>query len=270
MISIILPTCNRPDLLSNCLEKLSPKFQSIASDLYEVIVTDDSSDNNSKELVHKQFPWAIWMKGPQRGPAANRNNGAKLAQFPWLIFIDDDCIPDKELLSSYQKIMLEGNYMALEGAIEEDRPRKRFDEDAPLNLHGNCFWSCNIAIKKEVFFSVNGFDENFPFPAMEDVDLYNRLKEQGNAIRFVPEAKVVHPWKTMKPFRNYRKWLKSYHYYINKNDIQLGSKYRIKTFKMFLGSVKTDLKTLYQYSFRGKWYFVEKSWYHFLLVLVKK
>ena len=87
--SVIVPTCNRNDLLAKCLELLNPANQTI-KEVYEVIVTDDSKNNVAKALIEDIFTWAKWVEGPKRGPAANRNNGAKDAKGDWLIFIDDD------------------------------------------------------------------------------------------------------------------------------------------------------------------------------------
>ena len=44
-LSVIIPTCNRNDLLRKCLNNLIPDFQSIDSSKYEIIVTDDSKLN---------------------------------------------------------------------------------------------------------------------------------------------------------------------------------------------------------------------------------
>ena len=47
-LSVIIPTCNRPDELALCLQRLAPAAQSIAADQFEVIVTDDSPSSPSK------------------------------------------------------------------------------------------------------------------------------------------------------------------------------------------------------------------------------
>src|SRR5260221_10177556 len=103
LISVIIPTCNRNDLLGKCLEKLQYGIQNLSMDEYEVIVSDDGIGNAAKEFIATSFPWAKWVEGPKRGPAANRNNGAKHAEGEWLVFVDDDVIPDNLLLQNYLK-----------------------------------------------------------------------------------------------------------------------------------------------------------------------
>src|SRR5688572_17920597 len=108
LISIIVPTCHRNDLLAKCLDRLAPEVQSdvvlCAKDSaradrqsgtaespflgatvapnpkavrYEVIVTDDGKDATAEQMIGESYPWATWLPGPRRGPASNRNNGAR-------------------------------------------------------------------------------------------------------------------------------------------------------------------------------------------------
>lgn len=213
-ISVIIPTCNRNDLLSKCLDALALGKQLVNGD-YEVIVTDDSKDNIAKLLIADKYPWAKWIEGPKQGPAANRNNGAKIAQEEWLVFLDDDCIPQKEWLASYIAAMKVSDGQVLEGSTNADRPQYRFDEEAPINLDGDKLWSCNFAIKKSLFERLGGFDETFPYAAMEDVDFYTRLLNY-TAIKFVPQALVIHPWRDIKPFTSFNKHLRSQKHFAKK------------------------------------------------------
>ena len=45
---------------------------------------------------------------------------------------------------------------------------------------------------------MGGFNELFPAPAMEDVELRVRIGKQGLQPRFVPAALVYHPWRRRK------------------------------------------------------------------------
>lgn len=189
--SVVIPTYHRNDLLALCLERLAPGAQSLASDRYEVIVSDDGSRTTARELLASQFPWARWVEGPQQGPAANRNNGAKTACGAWLVFTDDDCLPDRDWLREYAAAATP-EAIALEGSIHPGGEMNFDLADCPVNTIGNLFWSANIAVRRDVFFELGGFDTNYPLPALEDMDLHLRLKERA-AIPFVSRAQVVHP-----------------------------------------------------------------------------
>ena len=76
MISVIIPICHRNNLLAKCLDCLAPSVQTFPAEQYEVIVTDDGTNTTAKDMMRAQYPWAQWLAGPKKGPAANRNNGA--------------------------------------------------------------------------------------------------------------------------------------------------------------------------------------------------
>jgi GT2 family glycosyltransferase len=194
-ISIVIPTYNRNDLLEKCLMSLN--FETQQSYNYEIIVSDDSLNFEAKKLIDDKYQWVTWLEGPHKGPAANRNNGAKKALGKWIVFIDDDCIPDKGLLKSYiNAIDNNPDILVFEGCIKADRPKRHFLEESPVNEVGGCFWSANIMIKRDYFINIlHGFDEEFPCPAMEDMDLYERIKRNNQFILFVKEAFVIHPWR---------------------------------------------------------------------------
>jgi GT2 family glycosyltransferase len=192
--SIVIPTCQRNHLLALCLHRLAPGAQTIG-EAYEVIVTDDGAANEAKPLIEASYPWARWVEGPKRGPAANRNCGARQARGQWLVFLDDDCLPDAQLLDKYLGASIDSPQIEVfEGRISADRPRQRMDEEAPINESGGQLWSCNFMIRQVFFHKLGGFNEAFHYAAMEDVDLRKRVQAVGKIV-FMASAFVVHPWR---------------------------------------------------------------------------
>ncbi len=266
LLSVIIPTCNRNDFLARCLDCLQPTNQTLDASKYEVIVTDDGKNGQAEKLV-QQYPWAKWVKGPQKGPASNRNNGARLAQYEWLVFVDDDCLPANIWLEGYANAIAQyGNSIKVfEGLTDADKPRERFDEESPVNLTGGFLWSCNFAILKSYFLELGGFDELFPFPAMEDTDLHVRIKKTQQ-IQFVSEAKVIHPWRVITPFKGYRKWVASHTYFAKKHGTYGTISYRYSRTKIFAGDIFRLFKELSQFSYKGIGFYFERLLFDFLMI----
>jgi GT2 family glycosyltransferase len=193
--SVIIPTCNRPQLLGQCLEKLAPGMQMLAFDTYEVIVTDDGRDAVTERMVKSRFGWAQYTAGPAKGPAANRNHGARQATGRWLVFTDDDCLPDAHWLQAYaDTIQNQPDCKAFEGAIlphDSDLLQKDMAE-CPVNTNGNNFWTANAMVRHDLFWQIGGFNETFPFPINEDQEFYWRLREVSTVL-FVQHARIIHP-----------------------------------------------------------------------------
>jgi GT2 family glycosyltransferase len=220
MFSVIIPTYHRNDLLAKCLDGLAPGVQSLSADQYEVIVSDDGRQTTAKAMIQQHYPWVRWVEGPRKGPAANRNNGARYAQREWLVFTDDDCLPDPQWLSAYKEAVSD-SALALEGSIHPIGDPNQDLAECPVNLTGGCFWSANIAVKRSVFEALGGFDQSYVLAAHEDQDLKTRL-ERLTTILFVPRAKVYHPVRIIslkQAINHIPAKAKNWSYHVLKNDM---------------------------------------------------
>jgi len=89
-ITLCICTMNRPDELSRCLDSV---FQNVDRP-DEVIVSDDSPDEEPARAVVAKYPQVIYQPGPRRGLGPNRNACIQSASGSHIIFVDDDvCIP---------------------------------------------------------------------------------------------------------------------------------------------------------------------------------
>jgi GT2 family glycosyltransferase len=182
-MTIVIPTCERPDLVARCLGKIN------GAD--EVIVTDDSKSDRTRQMIGDRFPAVKWVRGPGRGPAANRNFGASQATGDFIAFVDDDCIPAEDWVENMRK--------ALAGAeLVEGRTICTGKTNHPLeevveNLGGGLLWSCNLGIRRCLFLQTGGFDEDFLEAGGEDLEFAWRLKGNGFTALFAPAALVYHP-----------------------------------------------------------------------------
>jgi glycosyltransferase involved in cell wall biosynthesis len=253
LFSVIIPTRHRNDLLAKCLDRLDPSCQTTTA-AYEVIVSDDGSDSTAAAMIQENYAWVKWVAGPCQGPAANRNHGASYAQAEWLVFTDDDCLPEPDWLESYATaIAANPGILAYEGAIH---PIGDVNQDAarcPVNLTGGHFWSANVVVQKELFNQINGFDPTYPLAAHEDQDIKIRLSAQTE-IKFVAAAKVFHPVRII-PLRrlifDVPKRGRAWAHHFNKHKAHLGCKTRIDIVRVSFTSQSHGLiRNLIQHRFR--------------------
>ncbi|MGH7193150.1 MAG: glycosyltransferase family 2 protein, partial [Candidatus Saccharimonadales bacterium] len=196
LISVVIPTCDRPHALSQCLRSLSSDVQTFNGGQYEIIVSDDGTSSFPEELL-SAYPALKYRRGARMGPAANRNQGARAACGRYLAFIDDDCTAAPQWLSAFAQASSEGGEPVFEGRTTTDYPLKDAFAHAPINETGGYLWSCNFMIERELFNKLGGFDPQFPYPFLEDVDFRTRLLAAGYAFRFVENAVVVHPQRAL-------------------------------------------------------------------------
>jgi GT2 family glycosyltransferase len=188
--TILIPTRNRPDDLRKCLRLLFDQLP----DGFEILICDDSSNDLTKKLVETEFPSVTRAEGPRIGPGANRNTGAKKARGKWIVFLDDDCLPQPGLLSAYVAAMAHGDEVLAGPALRSDSMKDSLLWEAPRSASETELLppSCNFAIPRKMFLESGGFDERYRV-SFEDMEFFARLRHSGINIRYVPGAAVEHP-----------------------------------------------------------------------------
>ena len=85
-ISVCVTTRNRVDLLRQCLLSIGQSTVPVK----QIIVSDDSTDDRTYQMVSSQFENVQYLNGPKKGPGANRNNAVCEATSDYVLFLDDD------------------------------------------------------------------------------------------------------------------------------------------------------------------------------------
>jgi GT2 family glycosyltransferase len=85
-VSVCICTRNRPEELARCLQSLHASTHPVA----QTIVSDDSTDSRTLEMVRASYPWVRFVEGPRKGLGANRNRALAEASGDYVLFIDDD------------------------------------------------------------------------------------------------------------------------------------------------------------------------------------
>ena len=198
-IDIVIPCAGRADDLMRLLTSLHRHCAvSIAQHVASITVTDDRPSEALAAQVLQAFPDVRYVPGPSRGPAVNRNHGTTQGQAPWILFLDDDCYVQSDLLRAYtDQRAAQPRVDVWEGAIHAVGPRPNGNHHAPLNTTGGYLWTCNVLLRRAMFEAVGRFDEDYPFACMEDCDLHQRLKTTAANIVFAPRAVVLHPWRSI-------------------------------------------------------------------------
>lgn len=87
-LSIIIPVYNTASSINRCLDSI---FSQTTSYLYEVIIIDDGSTDNSIEIIKSRKETNITLyQQKNAGPAAARNKGVELAHGKYCAYLDAD------------------------------------------------------------------------------------------------------------------------------------------------------------------------------------
>lgn len=198
IVSVVVPTCGRIELLERCLAAL--EGQDIPHEMYDVLVVDDSADASVAAVVERFAREATMTvrcvrAGPLAGPAHARNIGWRAARGGIIAFTDDDCIPSPRWLRAGLSAMVaSGRVDGVHGRISVPLPDDPTDyERDAAGLEHSEFATANCFYTRHALAEVGGFDERFTAAWREDSDLFLALLEKGRRLTFARDALVVHP-----------------------------------------------------------------------------
>lgn len=205
--TIIIPTYGRPAALARCLEFICAL--DYAEGDFEVIVVDDGDSRETRAVAERFVPRRPIQYLSQRkrtGPANARNAGALAARGRYLVFVDDDCVPDSRWLRAFDEALAreEDADVVLGGRVENAVPTNPY-AIASQNLidflygwynadpeQARFFASNNLACRRSSFHQLDGFDYLFRNAAAEDRDFCDRWRESGRRMVYVGNAIVRH------------------------------------------------------------------------------
>jgi GT2 family glycosyltransferase/SAM-dependent methyltransferase len=207
LISAVICTHNRAALLQQALGALCA--QTIGLDQFEVIVIDDGSSDDTREVVQR-FASILnlhYAYQANAGLAAGKNHGLCLAATPLVAFLDDDDVLDNRCLEEHyltHQRFPEPHYAVLgyTGLAREPArsPLMHYVTEVGCQLFSypylkhdqvldfSHFWGGRSSCKRGFLLEHGIFDPRFRFGA-EDIELGFRLQKVG--LRVVYNAGAV-------------------------------------------------------------------------------
>jgi len=178
-ISVIVPAFNEEKLIANSLASMREAMRAFGERGWEteLIVCDNNSTDRTAELARAAGATVVFEPINQIGRA--RNRGAEAATGDWLVFVDADSHPSRELFQEVAAAIGSGKYL-FGGATVKMAGRHYFASTATalwnqasrlLKYAAGSFIFCEAA----AFRKIGGFDLNLF--ASEEIDLSQRLKK---------------------------------------------------------------------------------------------
>lgn len=208
MISIVVPTYNRADILRECLEHLMAQKSADGSDItpdrFEIIVVNDGGTDQTASVVEtciaRSRVSVRYLEKKNEGQGIARNVGVREARGDVIIFIGDDILVEPDFVQKHLDFHALHPEIStgLLGYIEWDprtpkTPLYTFMTNGSLilgrygghqfafeKLEGKTeasydfFYTSNISLKKDLLLQYP-FDESFLKYGWEDIELGYRL-----------------------------------------------------------------------------------------------
>jgi glycosyltransferase involved in cell wall biosynthesis len=199
-VSVVVPTFNRAEALRACLGALAD--QDYPADRYEVVVVDDGSipaEAHANRAIADASRVRL-VQQSNRGPAAARNHGVRVANGEYVAFTDDDCLPTRSWLSRLSAdatpTSARGgrtvNTVANDPCADATQLLIDYLYDYYRERDGAFFTSNNLLMERRHLLELGGFDESMPYAGAEDREVCGRWRQRGWHLELVADAVVHH------------------------------------------------------------------------------
>lgn len=214
-ISIIICTLNRHQILRSAI--ISIIEQSLPKELYEIMVIDNGSEDETKEVVEmlsSGIPNMVYCCEPKKGLSIARNRGIRESTGDIVAFLDDDAVAHPEWLERlYTVYNSDPDVGAAVGKIlvlwEHGKPAYvdeyfegyfgKFNQGEMRKtlIFPDYLFGSNMSLRRNIALEVGGFREDLGrkgknLLAAEETDLFYRLSLKGIKVVYEPNAVVYH------------------------------------------------------------------------------
>ncbi|WP_373479351.1 glycosyltransferase family 2 protein [Geminocystis sp.] len=197
-LSIVIPVYNGGENFHFCLDSI----KEFAPSSVEVIIVADGDTDGSRNLA-TEFDYQLLVNNISQGPATARNMGAKIAKSDLICFFDADVTINQNtiplivdffaqnqdisaIIGSYDDAPFADNFLSQYKNLFHHYNHQKGKENA------STFWGACGIMRKKIFLEIGGFNENYRFPSVEDIELGYRLIKAGYEIRLCKDIQVKH------------------------------------------------------------------------------
>ena len=200
-ISVVIPTYGREQVLLDTVTHLL-HLNPAPTEIVIVDQTPKHEENIERILKNLQQTGKIrWLRLVEPSITHAMNVGLSEVQHDVVLFLDDDIVPDANLIAAHADAQSRNGCNIVAGKVLQPG-----EEPLTLEQESGVFRFCsartqhiteimggNFSIKRELALRLGGFDENFVHVAYRfEAEFANRALQAGEKILFEPAASIRH------------------------------------------------------------------------------
>lgn len=207
LISVVVPSHNRPDAIARCLDALAAQRDAPP---FEVVVVDDGSSEATTQALaeararHPGLALTTLRNPTQIGANPSRNRGIAASRGSLIAFEDDDCEAEPQWLAELAKGFVSERVAAVTGIVLDPEPRNIYDlafrgtHRVYGDVHATRLVAGNMCVRRELLHGKLDEDRAQVSADLsvsgrgDEEDLFLKLRAEGWEMRIAHEAKVLH------------------------------------------------------------------------------
>mgnify|MGYP001035982078 CR=1 FL=1 len=213
IISVVICTYNREDLITGCLDSLAA--QTADPDKFEVIVVDNNSSDGTFGMVknYQKIKYLRLVCETKIGLSHARNRGVAESQGDFIAFLDDDARAESHYIENALNLIdrFDSSINCFGGPIFpfyttpkpdwfKDKYEVRRDrKEGHFLTEGQTFSGSNMIWKRDILIELGGFNPTFGMIGNqlwggEEINLIKYLWQVGQPIFYFSPELIVYHW----------------------------------------------------------------------------
>ena len=198
LVSIIIPTWNRANIVKECIDSVfSQSYHN-----YEVIVIDDGSTDNTENIIKESYSDIrlkyFWQTNSGL-PSKARNKGISMSKGEYIAFLDSDDLWEPKKLETQIKLLLEKPQILATSTnvtfFPRELKRSQVSKDRYVTfkeiLLNNYITNSSVIIRRKVIDFIGLLDEASELKAVEDFDYWLRILHNQDRSIYIIKDKLT-------------------------------------------------------------------------------
>jgi GT2 family glycosyltransferase/glycosyltransferase involved in cell wall biosynthesis/peptidoglycan hydrolase CwlO-like protein len=212
LTSIIIPVFNQMNYTKQCIDRI----RNNTAKPFQIIIVNNGSTDGTKEYLDslQSSEFKIQHLNENTGFVNACNQGAKIASGEYLVFLNNDTLPEggwlEALISAMENFPNVGAVGAKlvypDGKLQEagslvfsdstpwnygkgddpEKPQYNYIRETPYSS------AACLLIPRKLFEQIGGFDKRYSPAYWEDVDLAFEVRKRGLKVIYQPAARIIH------------------------------------------------------------------------------
>ncbi len=209
--SVIIPVYNNVHYTAHCLASI---YRHPPKTAFEVVVVNDCSDDGTTEFLNQCDGIRVVHNESNLGFIGSCNAGAAKATGSTLVFLNNDTEVTNNwldaLLETFEQwpqagivgarlVYPDGRLQEAGGIVFNDGSGWNYGRLGPSEAGRVCFVSeadyvsgACLAISRELFQTLGGFDDHYAPAYYEDTDLCFKVRAKGLSVLYQPRSTIIH------------------------------------------------------------------------------
>ncbi|WP_244070968.1 glycosyltransferase family 2 protein [Nitrosomonas sp. PY1] len=193
-VDVVIPVYNSPDIVKRCIDSV---IAHLGQSIHKVWIQDDASNMETREMLDRLTYAQVHVHHAVKnlGYGQSVNEAVARSDADLVLVLNSDTELRENFLPTLCSALQQDEKLAVVSPIHDSFFRyhpSRYQRQSGGYIMTHRFQGYGFLVRRELFISMGGFDQQFGRGYYEDIDLGRRLIEQGWRLGIHADCYIYH------------------------------------------------------------------------------